>query len=111
MNSNIGFNTKQNLYYKSLNDGGSSQDYLPENALMQELPPKDELLVEFARERSIRRTVRVLQAKRSRLKKELNQLLIHLSLLVPGSKEYGNLRESSSEINLRGGRPSRPVMG
>ena len=67
---------------------------------MQELPPKDELLVEFARERSIRRTVRVLQAKRSRLKKELNQLLIHLSLLVPGSKEYGNLRESSSEIIL-----------
>ena len=67
---------------------------------MQELPPKNNLLVEFTKERSIRRTVRVLKAKRSRLKKEINQLLTHLSLLVPRSEHSGNLRESSSEIIL-----------
>ncbi len=67
---------------------------------MQELPPKNDLLVEFAKERSIRRTVRVLQAKRARLKTEINQLLTHLSLLLPCSEQSGNLRESSSEIIL-----------
>ena len=67
---------------------------------MHELPPKNELLVEFAKERSIRRTVRVLKAKRERLTTEINQLLTHLSLLLPCSEQSGNLRKSSSEIIL-----------
>ena len=67
---------------------------------MQEPPSRDELLVELARERSIRRTVRVLKAKRSRIKDDLNQLITHLSLLVPRSKEHGSLRQSNSEIIL-----------
>ncbi len=67
---------------------------------MYDLPPKKDLLVEFAKERSIRRTVRVLKAKRDRLNTEINQLLTHLSLLLPSSEESGNLRNSSSEIIL-----------
>ncbi len=67
---------------------------------MSELPPKNDLLIEFAKERSIRRTVRVLKAKRAHLTSEINQLLTHLSLLLPRSEQSGNLRESSSEIIL-----------
>ena len=54
----------------------------------------------MARELSIRRTVRVLKAKRSRIRDDLNQLVTHLSLLVPRSKEHGSLRQSSAEIIL-----------
>lgn len=49
---------------------------------MDEPPKKDILLAELERERSIRRTVRLLYAKRSRLIDELDCLIGHLSLLV-----------------------------
>lgn len=50
---------------------------------MQEPSPNSNMLNEFARERSIRRVLRVLRAKRSRMNEDLNQLVTHLGLLVP----------------------------
>ncbi|MEM8828848.1 MAG: hypothetical protein AAGE96_05755 [Cyanobacteria bacterium P01_G01_bin.19] len=49
---------------------------------MDEIPKKDILLAELERERSIRRTVKLLYAKRSRVIEELDRLISHLSLLV-----------------------------
>lgn len=49
---------------------------------MDETPRRDILLAELERERSIRRTVRLLYAKRSRVIDELDRLISHLSLLV-----------------------------
>ena len=45
--------------------------------------PDSNMLNEFARERSIRRVLRVLRAKKSRMNEDLNQLVTHLGLLVP----------------------------
>ncbi|NJL83021.1 MAG: hypothetical protein HC890_08800 [Chloroflexaceae bacterium] len=45
----------------------------------------DRLATEFRRERSIRRTVTVLEAKRKRVRDELQQVIQHLALLVPVS--------------------------
>ncbi len=49
---------------------------------MNEPSKRDILLVELERERSIRRTMRLLYAKRSRIRDELDRLISHLSLLV-----------------------------
>ena len=48
------------------------------------------LIREFARERSIRRVLRVLKAKRTRVDEDLNQLVAHLGLLVPLSQKQGD---------------------
>ena len=48
------------------------------------------LIREFSRERSIRRVLRVLKAKRSRIDEDLNQLVTHLGLLVPLSQTQGD---------------------
>ena len=45
-------------------------------------PKRDILVEELERERSIRCTARLLYAKRSRIKDELDRLISHLSLLV-----------------------------
>ena len=50
---------------------------------MEEPSSNSYMLNEFARERSIRRILRVLRAKRSRVNEDLNQLVTHLGLLVP----------------------------
>ncbi|VEP18408.1 conserved hypothetical protein [Hyella patelloides LEGE 07179] len=50
---------------------------------MEEPSRSSDLLKEFTKERSIRRILRVLKAKRSRINEELNQLVTHLGLLVP----------------------------
>lgn len=50
---------------------------------MEEPSRSGELIKEFSKERSIRRILRVLQAKRSRINDDLNQLVTHLGLLVP----------------------------
>ena len=49
---------------------------------MNEPSKRDILLLELERERSIRRTARLLHDKRSRIKDELDRLVSHLSLLV-----------------------------
>ncbi|MDJ0571342.1 MAG: hypothetical protein QNJ53_20135 [Pleurocapsa sp. MO_192.B19] len=49
---------------------------------MNEPSKRDILLVELERERSIRRTMKLLYAKRSRIRDELDRLISHLSLLV-----------------------------
>jgi hypothetical protein len=43
----------------------------------------DEFLSKFERERSIRRTVTLLEAKRKRFREELQQLVSHLTWLIP----------------------------
>ena len=48
------------------------------------------LIEEFAKERSIRRILRVWKAKRSRIDDDLNQLVTHLNLLVPLSHKQGD---------------------
>ena len=50
---------------------------------MEEPTPNSDMLKEFARERSIRRILRVLRAKRSRMNEDLKQLVTHLGLLIP----------------------------
>ena len=65
---------------------------------MEEPPSRDDLLIAFSKERSIRRTLRVLRAKRSRIQDDLNQLITHLTLLVPRSKEQKKSKEYSLEI-------------
>ena len=50
---------------------------------MEEFSNNGGLLKELARERSIRRILRVLEAKRSRINDDLNQLVTHLGLLFP----------------------------
>ena len=49
---------------------------------MNEPSKRDILLLELERERSIRRTAKLLDDKRSRIKDELDRLVSHLSLLV-----------------------------
>lgn len=50
---------------------------------MKEPSQNSNMLDEFARERSIRRILRVLRAKKSRMNEDLKQLVTHLDLLVP----------------------------
>ncbi len=50
---------------------------------MDDPSQKDELLMEFHTERSIRRIAQLLQNKRSRIRDDLQQLIDHLSLFVP----------------------------
>jgi hypothetical protein len=55
---------------------------------MSEPSEQDVLAGEFYKERYIRRTLAVLQAKRKRIRDELQQLVTHLNLLVPLAKNY-----------------------
>ncbi|AFY78487.1 MAG: hypothetical protein IGR93_20015 [Hydrococcus sp. C42_A2020_068] len=55
----------------------------------------DSLMTEFVRERSIRRTVKVLEAKRKRIREELEQLIQHLDLLVPSSATSSDLLQEA----------------
>lgn len=50
---------------------------------MNEPSDRDALLAELEKERSIRRTVKLLHAKRSRIIEDLDRLISHLSLLIP----------------------------
>jgi hypothetical protein len=57
---------------------------------MEDPSRSSDLIKEFTRERSIRRILRVLTAKRSRINDDLNQLVTHLGLLVPLHQDRGN---------------------
>lgn len=65
---------------------------------MDELPKKDVLLAELERERSIRRTARLLYAKRSRIIDELDRLVSHLSLLVALPRKTSEDPQPESDI-------------
>lgn len=47
----------------------------------------DVLLQEFRRERSIRRTANILEAKRLEIRRDLQQLITHIALLLPASPQ------------------------
>jgi hypothetical protein len=65
---------------------------------MNEPSESDALLAEFQRERSVRRTVQVLQFKRSRIREDLLQLVKHLSVLVPLTRGVSASGDSQSDL-------------
>ncbi|AFZ34281.1 hypothetical protein Sta7437_0686 [Stanieria cyanosphaera PCC 7437] len=65
---------------------------------MNEPPEKDALIIEFEKERSIRRTMRVLKAKRSQIREDLIQLITHLSMLIPLKKFASTTKASDVDI-------------
>ncbi|MEM7761896.1 MAG: hypothetical protein AAF298_27840 [Cyanobacteria bacterium P01_A01_bin.40] len=65
---------------------------------MNDPSKRDILLLELERERSIRRTVRLLYAKRSRIRDELDRLIAHLSLLVAVPRKTAEDPQPESEI-------------
>ncbi|MEM7590433.1 MAG: hypothetical protein AAF383_02735 [Cyanobacteria bacterium P01_A01_bin.83] len=65
---------------------------------MNEPSKRDILLLELERERSIRRTVRLLYAKRSRMRDELDRLISHLSLLVAVPRRTAEDPQPESDI-------------
>ncbi|MEM8673652.1 MAG: hypothetical protein AAGF83_07245 [Cyanobacteria bacterium P01_G01_bin.67] len=65
---------------------------------MNDPSKRDILLLELERERSIRRTVRLLYAKRSRIRDELDRLISHLSLLVAVPRKTAEDPQPESEI-------------
>ncbi|MDJ0718970.1 MAG: hypothetical protein QNJ54_32885 [Prochloraceae cyanobacterium] len=58
----------------------------------------DPLLTEFRRERSIRRTVKVLEAKRKRIRDELEQLIAHAAMLIPLEKSSISANQTNSDL-------------
>jgi len=68
--------------------------------MMNEPSKRDGLSVELEKERSVRRTVRLLQAKRARIREELERLITHLSLLVASPQNTANDYPSKSDILL-----------
>ncbi len=65
---------------------------------MNEPSKRDILLLELERERSIRRTARLLYAKRSRIRDELDRLISHLSLLVSVPRKTAEDPQPESDI-------------
>lgn len=65
---------------------------------MNEPSKRDILLLELERERSIRRTARLLYAKRSRIWDELDRLISHLSLLVTVPRKTAEHPQPESDI-------------
>lgn len=65
---------------------------------MNEPSKRDVLLLELERERSIRRTARLLSAKRSRMRDELDRLIAHLSLLVAIPRKTAEDPQPESDI-------------
>jgi hypothetical protein len=65
---------------------------------MCDRPESDSLTTEFSRERSIRRTVKVLEFKRKRIHEELEQLILHLALLIPSIGTSATSNTVSSEL-------------
>lgn len=67
---------------------------------MSDRPEANFLGTEFCKERSIRRTVKVVEAKRKRIREELEQLILHLALLVPVAGANTHSLDSSSDLLL-----------
>jgi hypothetical protein len=64
----------------SVRSSNKTQERLAEEILLSELLRSHS---QSLREASIRRTVQVLESKRKRIREELVQLILHISLLVP----------------------------
>lgn len=71
---------------------------------MNEPSKRDVLLLELEKERSIRRTVRLLSAKRSRMRDELDRLIAHLSLLVAIPRKTAEDPQPESDILIEAAR-------
>ncbi|GAB4295725.1 MAG: hypothetical protein Fur0025_33020 [Oscillatoriaceae cyanobacterium] len=50
---------------------------------MEDRPKKDAVVTEFRQECSIRRTAKVLDGKRKRIREDIQYLIAHMALLVP----------------------------
>lgn len=65
---------------------------------MSDCPDLNAISYEFRRERSIRRTLLVLEAKHRSIKSDLQRLIKHLNFLIPSSK--GNDSQGNFSQNL-----------
>lgn len=65
---------------------------------MNENPEQNALAIKFEKERLIRRMIRILRAKRSRIREELIQLIIHLSMFIPVGKFATTNQQSDFDI-------------
>ncbi|WP_036478166.1 hypothetical protein [Myxosarcina sp. GI1] len=68
---------------------------------MNQPPKRDVLCSELDRERSIRRAAKLLQAKRARIRDDLDCLVSHLALLMPQTATAG---DANSELLLEAAR-------
>ncbi len=71
---------------------------------MNEPSKRDVLLIELERERSVRRTARLLSAKRSSIRDELDRLISHLSLLVSIPRKTAEDPQPESDILIEAAR-------
>ncbi|PSB12418.1 hypothetical protein C7B62_02060 [Pleurocapsa sp. CCALA 161] len=71
---------------------------------MNEPSKRDVLLIELERERSVRRTARLLYAKRSSIRDELERLISHLSLLVSIPRKTAEDPQPESDILIEAAR-------
>lgn len=65
---------------------------------MSDRPQPDLLSTEFQRERSIRSTVKLLEGKRQRIREELEQLIAHITLLVPSLAKSTNSSTDRAKV-------------
>lgn len=65
---------------------------------MSNYPEPNLLAKQFKRERSIRRTTQVLKVKKDSIRKDLKQLISHLTLLLPS--EHLTPKENESNLDL-----------
>ncbi len=71
---------------------------------MHQPPKRDALCSELERERSIRRAAKLLQAKRARIRDDLDCLVSHLALLMPPSSKAATQSEVNSELLIEAAR-------
>ena len=67
-------------------------------------PSRDILVLELERERSVRRTARLLSDRRSRMRDELDRLISHLSLLVAVPQKTAEDPQPASDILIEAAR-------
>ena len=67
-------------------------------------PSRDILVLELERERSVRRTARLLSDRRSRMRDELDRLISHLSLLVAVPQKTAEDPQPASGILIEAAR-------
>ncbi len=65
---------------------------------MYQSPQGDAIANEFRRERSTRRAISILEAKRKRIREDINQLVNHLTLIAPPSGWAGEDSDGYREL-------------
>lgn len=71
---------------------------------MNEPSNRDVLAIELENERAIRCAARLLEAKRSRIRDDLDRLVSHLALLIPRSRHRVTEKGMNAELLLEAAR-------